>query len=276
MKHFPYSIILLALPASASVVFNFETQSEGDFFAGGGVTGWTQDSPNPPGFLGAPDSPLAYIQESSDFSGTINLTGHLGTQRANTPDGSPTTLTGDLTASGLFSNPGLVSLNIGIEDDPNDSFTTRDSFQVGVTNTLGTSLGVIGISPNAGDNTLWDIAVGATASSLNPTSFTMTRGLGYYFEIDFSSTSTEFFYGGSVSFDGSVLPGLLLTSLGSIAPASPGVFGEIAMTHIPNSSEPIGSSASTLVFDNITVIPEPSLSLLLFSLVPGFLLRRKR
>lgn len=251
------------------VAYDFESESNGDYFSNGGVsevTGWSQDTANPVAF--GDEFPLAYITPTQ-FTSTATNSGHLGTQLANTPDNASTSVSASLGLSGAVPI-GTITLNLAIVDNAADSFTGRDQFSVGVTNAGSTSIAQIDFIPNSGDDTLWDISLGVNGAAVATTGATMTAGAGYVFSIVFADSGTSFSYGASTG----GVAGSLIADLGIVAS---GDFGGIEMTHTPLAAA--GTSANELVFDNITIsdaVPEPSSSLLILSAVSGLFLRRRR
>lgn len=243
--------------ACAAIVYDFNAESLGDLFAGE-VTGWTQDSPNPSAF--GQTFPLAYIATTNFGSGGSN-SGHLGTQFANTPGNTPTTVTGALGISSVQS----VALNLAILDNNADGFAGRDAFSVSVAAVGSAPAAEIGFTPNIGDDTLWDVSLGVNGVAATATTATIQSLSGYIFKMDFGPGATIFSYGAQ--------GGTPNVVIGSRSAVSSFDLGEISMTHTPVSAA--GTSANTLVFDNIEAIPEPSSSLLIL-LGLGVLGRRRR
>jgi len=247
-----FTIVLsasLASPAfgATTVTYDFQSETLGDLFTGG-VTGWSQATPNPSAF--GTTFPLAYIASTGFGSGPTN-SGHLGTQFANTADNSPTTVSGTLGLSG--SVIGSLTLNLAILDNTADSFPGRDAFSVSVVSPSGAGIARLGLTPTVGQETQWDISIGVNGAPLTPTVASVQSLSGYIFQLDFSTASTSFRYGPQ---GGS--PSVLI---GDRAAPFTFEFGEIAMTHTPMAAA--GTSANTLVFDNIVAtIPEPSSALL--------------
>ena len=255
MKTLPKTVVIsgVALAAAATahgaVLINFDSESTGDLFAGG-VSGWTQDSTNPTAF--GQTFPLAYIASTNFGSGASNA-GHLGTQFANTPDNSATTVARSL--SGI-THAQSITLNLGILDNAADSFTGRDAFSVTVSSAGSSTLAQIGFTPTLGDGneTSWNISLGVNGAAASLTAQTLQSLSGYIFKMDFGSGATTFSYGPQ--------GGAANVLIGSRAALSSFALGEISMTHTPISAA--GTSANTLVFDNINIaIPEPSSSVLL-------------
>jgi hypothetical protein len=95
----------------------------------------------------------------------------------------------------------------------------------------------------------------------------VTASAGYIFKIDFSEGATKFSFGGSAG----GVPNVQFATRGGVGLSD---LGEIAMTHDPLAAE--GTSANSLLFDNIVVsIPEPSSAALLI-LGSAFLFGRRR
>jgi len=268
MKFFSLSIsklwILLGSTgyAATSVTYDFEAEALNDNFSDS-VVGWSQDSTNPSVF--GQTLSLAYIASTNFGTGETN-SGHLGSQFANTPDLAPTSVTGTLDFTGIDEAAPRATLNLAIIDDPTDQFVGRDSFSVSLVNRGGESLAEIAFTPTVGNLDTWDIALGVNGAPATTTSGTVTSTSGYQFTMKFGATATSFSY--ESSFGG---PDTLLGNRPTISTSS---LSAIAMTHFPIA--PAGSSASTLVFDNIVVsVPEPS-SVVLFSLGCLSLARRRR
>jgi hypothetical protein len=253
MKTLPKTVVIsgVALAAAATahgaVLINFDSESTGDLFAGG-VSGWTQDSTNPTAF--GQTFPLAYIASTNFGSGASNA-GHLGTQFANTPDNSATTVARSL--SGI-THAQSITLNLGILDNTADSFAGRDAFSVTVSSAGSSTLAQIGFTPTLGNLTSWNISLGVNGAAASLTAQTLQSLSGYIFKMDFGSGATTFSYGPQ--------GGAANVLIGSRSALSSFALGEISMTHTPISAA--GTSANTLVFDNINIaIPEPSSSVLL-------------
>jgi hypothetical protein len=257
---------LISANAATSVGYDFSSNSSGDLFTGG-VSGWSQSNSNP--FAFGQILPRAYISTSTNFGSGPGPTGHLGTQLTNTPDNSPTTVTGALGVSALDPVSPRLSLNLAILDDVLDNFPGRDDFKVALRDRSGQDMAVISLSPTVGDDLSWDVAVGVNGAAPTTTGAQVDVRAGYVFIVDFNSSSTSFFYGPS---QGTTSPVLISNE------AAVGNFGsrvaEIAMTHQPVAA--VGTSANTLAFDDIEVsVPEPSSSLLIFA-AAAFLGVRKR
>jgi hypothetical protein len=255
------SLLFSSLSNAAMVSYDFDGQQSGDLFSGG-VSGWSQDSANPSAF--GTTFPLGYIG-SVNFTGATSNGGYLGTYQANTADNSSTTLSGSLAGAGQI--PGRsVGFNVAILDNANDSFTTRDAFGVDVTNSSGASVARIDFSPNASNESAWDVAIGVNGGSTVTTAYSLTQGSGYELAIQFAAEETRFLHRAS--------SGGNLIGLGTLDRVL-GDFGDFQVSHSPQGFA--GTSANALAFDNIaTVVPEPSSSLLAVLGVSSFMLRRKR
>ena len=247
--------------AANSVTYDFESSASGDLFDGGGVAGWSQDTANPSAF--GQTFPLAYIS-ATDFGGGSSLTAHLGTQFANTPDNADTTLTGDLSSLSVY-NTMSVSFNMAIVDDSADSFEGRDAFSVGLANSAGSRVVTVGFAPVVGDNESWDVTVGTNGSTV-PTQYQLSANSAYSFSINSNTAGTDFLFGPA---GGSQVRIDTLGAVGSL-----NTITGIAFEHDPLS--PAGTSAHTMIFDNVNVqVPEPSSSLLMI-LSAGLLAVRRR
>ena len=260
--------VLLGLSAQGATTFSYDFQSEtdGDFFAGGGVDGWTQSNANPSAF--GSTSPLAYIGVK-DFGGGVSNAGFLGTKYGNTSPNTSTTVSGALNVAGApLPLRGVgVSFNLGIEDSSADPFTGRDGFSVALRDSASVNIAQIVLTPTVGDNEAWDVAVGIGNAVPSATSATVNANAGYVFKVDFSAGATDFSYAAS----GGGLPNVPFATLGGVGLSD---LGTIAMTHNPLSAE--GTSAHSLIFDDIAVsIPEPSSAALLI-LGSAFLFGRRR
>ncbi|MDC0282997.1 PEP-CTERM sorting domain-containing protein [bacterium] len=262
---------IAATPAVTSLSYDFESSTSGDLFTGGGVAGWSQDTTNPQAF--GQTFPLAYVA-STNFGGGSSVSAHLGTQQSNTPGNADTTLTGDLSSLDPIYNMLNVSFNMAVLDDSADSYEGRDAFNVALTTASGSQAATIGLTPSASNNEVWDISVGVNGST-STTPQSIVANAGYNFFISSRDNTTFFSYGAG---DGS---GLII-GLGTIvSPMSSGfnttlnsVTG-ITFEHDPLS--PVGTSAHTLAFDNISVqIPEPSSSLLMVLSAGLIAIRRRR
>ena len=259
--------VLLGLSAQGATTFSYDFESEidGDLFTGG-VTGWTQNNANPSAF--GSTSPLAYIG-IKDFGAGASNAGFLGTQFGNTSPNISTTVSGALNVSGApLPLRGVgVSFNLGIEDNSADAFLGRDGFSVALRDSANANIAQIVLTPTVGDNEVWDVAVGIGNAVPSATSATVNASSGYIFKVDFSAGATDFSYGAS----GGALPNAPFATLGGVGLSD---LGTIAMTHNPLGAE--GTSAHSLIFDNIAVsIPEPSSAALLI-LGSAFLFGRRR
>ena len=255
--------------AASSVTYDFQSSVAGDLFADGGVAGWSQDTTNPKAF--GQTFPLAYVA-ATNFGGGSSVSAHLGTQQSNTPDNADTTLTGSLSSLDPIYNMVSVSFNLAVLDDSADSYEGRDAFNVALTTASGAQAATIGLSPSATSNEVWDIAVGINGST-STTPYTISANSGYTFFIESKNNVTHFLYGpDGASFANGNKIGLgslngKVTSLNSIT--------GIAFEHDPLS--PVGTSAHTLAFDNVSVqIPEPSSSLLMVLSAGLIAIRRRR
>lgn len=258
------ALLFTSYSATAAVVYDFDSEGLDDYFDGG-VTGWTQDEANLPGFFGAAEAPHAYVS-TLNFGGGSSQVGYLGTRRANTPDGAPVTIAGSLTSGGTLPPPSIVSLNLAVLDDDTDNFADRDTFTVAVTDTANADLAVIQLIPNTSNSLLWDVSVGVNGGALVPTAAVVEVQAGYLFTVDFSNIATVFSV--ASSFPGSA--NVEISSLGAIPTAN---LGEIKLTL---AQPAIGTSASILAFDNIIAVPEPSAVMLFSTAFLGLFLRRRR
>ena len=252
-SYFALPILLCShVVASVTATFDFNSEGANDYFSDG-VSGWTQDSSNPTAF--GDTFPLAYIA-STNFGGGASNSGHLGTQFGNTSDNSSTTVSGTFSpvAGGTGTIPS-VTLNLAILDDAADSFTGTDAFTVGVQNAADVTIAQIEFTPNNGE---W-LVNGSSGISIAPNS-------GYEFKINFAEDETSYLWGNAN--DGAFI-------VFDTAPAVAGAYlAGIEMTHIPVASA--GSSANTLVFDNIVAtVPEPSALALFILGLPLLNLRRR-
>ena len=252
--------------ASTSVTYDFNSSSVGDVFAGGGVPGWTQSNSNPEAF--GQSFPLAYIA-SSNFGGGGSNAAHLGTQRANTPDNSDTTITGDLSSLAVY-NMMSVSLDMAVIDDSADAFLGRDAFSVALTTAAGAEAATIGFNPTTGNNEQWDVSVGVNGNT-STTGQVISAGSGYTFYINSRDNPTSFSF--SAADDSGLTIGLgtingIVTDLNSVT--------GISFEHDTLSLEP-GTSAHTMVIEDVSVqIPEPSSSLLMVLSAGLIAIRRRR
>jgi len=270
MKNFSLSNLVLGgfLASAASlgaavVTYDFNSETSGDLFSNG-VTGWSQDTANPVAF--GTEFPLGYIS-SVNFTGSASNAGFLGTYNGNTADNSSTTVSGSLAGSGQIAGR-AVSFNMAIVDNAADSFTTRDAFTVAVTNDSGTAVARLDFSPDSGNDSSWNVAIGVNGGATVATAYSLTQGSGYEIALQFLGDETRFLHRAST--------GGNFIGLGTLAPAV-GTFGEFQATHNPLGLA--GTSANALIFDDISagaVIPEPSSSLLAVLGVSSLVLRRKR
>jgi hypothetical protein len=258
------ALLFSTFSASAAVVYDFDSEGLDDYFDSA-VTGWTQDAANMPGFSGDPDIPHAYVSTLNFGSGPSQV-GFLGTRRANTADGSPVTIAGSLASSGTLPVPGRISLNLAILDDATDNFAGRDAFTIAVTDTGSSDLAVIHLNPDPSDLILWDISVGVNGGTLATTSASLQAQGGYLLTVDFNSLSTVFSLASSS-------PGSSNVAFSTLDAVPAADLGEIKMT----LAQPgVGTSATGLAFDNITIVPEPSTAILFSSAFLGLFLRRRK
>ena len=258
------SVLLSSSSFSAvSASFDFESETLNDLFSDS-VTDWSQDQSNPSAFGAI--QPLGYIA-STDFGFGASNAGHLGTRRGNLAPNSPTTVTGvfDFVGAGTVFNPQLT-LNVAITDPGSVSFPGRDAFSVAVTDGSSATVAQIDFTPNALDNTLWDLGVGVNGAPVSSSSASVSVGFAYEFKIDFGAASTSFLYGSAL--------GGATVNIATLDPASGSQMAEIEITHNPLATE--GTSANTIVFDNIVAsVPEPSACALLLLSLPLFAARRR-
>ena len=256
------SPLLGSAMAASSVTYDFDSSSSGDLFEGAAISGWSQTNSNPSAF--GQTFPLAYVSATDFGSGSSN-SAHLGTQFANTPDNSDTTLTGSLSSVNP-SNTMVASFRMAILDNAADSFEGRDGFSVALKTTAGQEAATIGFSPTAGDNEGWDVSVGVNGST-STTPVQISALTGYTFSVNASHTGTTFQYGDSAG------AFVLLETAGPITDLDS--VGFISFTHDPLAD--VGTSANTLAFDNVMVqIPEPSSSLLMVLSAGLIAIRRRR
>ncbi|YCM42620.1 PEP-CTERM sorting domain-containing protein [Verrucomicrobiaceae bacterium 227] len=256
--------LALACPALAatSLSYDFNGETNGAFFTGG-VTGWTQDNPNPTAF--GQVFPIAYIGQKNLGAGS-SLVGQLGTELANQADNSPTTVSGAFEFTGTDTISPQVTLNLGIIDNDADSFTGRDAFSVAVTAGASQTIAQINFTPTAGDVTTWDVSVGVNGDPVTATGAKVTAVAGYAFQFDFGPSATSILYGSATTG-----ANVLVANLDSVS--NYGITG-IAMTHTPLAAA--GTSLNYLVFDDIVAsVPEPS-TFALFLLGLPFLTARRR
>lgn len=263
----------LTVPFSSgatAITFDFESETLDDIFADGEVTDWTQDIANPPSInFGAGltvDFPMAYIQDTeirlgagapvpSGYlfgSGATNA-GYLGTFRGNQADGSPTTVSTTFDASTLNATVPQVIMNLGILDDPDDNFESRDDFTVALAGGGGGTLATIGFVQSGLDDDAWNITVSADGAAPTVLAQTALSNTGYTFTVDFESTGTIFSFAPA---DGSG-SSTFLSSQPSVTDFFDNVTG-IDITHEPGAVPE--DSATALVFDDITIVPEPTSS----------------
>ncbi|MDA7675863.1 PEP-CTERM sorting domain-containing protein [Akkermansiaceae bacterium] len=256
-----FSPLLGSAMAASSITYDFNSSSSGDLFEGAGVSGWSQANSNPTAF--GQTFPLAYVSATDFGSGSSN-SAHLGTQFANTPDNSDTTLTGDLSSVNP-SNTMVASFSMAILDNAADSFEGRDGFSVALKTTAGQEAATIGFSPTAGDNEGWDVSVGVNGST-STTPVQISSLTGYTFSVNASHTGTTFQYGATSA-------NVLLATAAPITELD--TVGFISFTHDPLAD--VGTSINTLAFDNVMVqIPEPSSSLLMILSAGLIAVRRRR
>lgn len=254
---------------SAATLYDFNAlASDGSVHFSNAVAGWTQSTTNPT-FDGA-DVPLAYI-DSAALGGSVSSAGYLGTIRGNLVPNAPTTLTGTLntgTPTAITGN--TLSIDISFLDDAADSFTSRDSFSIGITNSLDLSVASLSFNPNGGDANLWDVSFEVGGIVTN-SSVTLSSNTGYRLFVDFLDTSVQFGYGSTTSSSASTYFGTSSTTA-----AGTSEFGNLLLTHTPNGAA--GSSANALVFDNVAInpVPEPSAALLLGVSALGLFRRNRR
>ena len=249
--------------SAVTASFDFESETLNDFFSDS-VTGWSQDQSNPSAF--GSEIPLAYIA-TTDFGFGSSNTGHLGTQFGNLSPNAPTTVTGAFNFVGVGTAPNpQVALNLAIIDPGSASFPGRDAFSVALTDGVSASIAQIDFTPDALDDTSWDVALGVNGDPVSSSSASVTVGSAYEFVIEFGATSTNFLYGSAV--------GGATVGIDTLGPASGSQMAEIEMTHNPLAAE--GTSANTFVFDNIFAsVPEPSSCALLLLCLPLFAARRR-
>jgi len=251
--------------ASSSVTYDFNSSSVGDVFAGGGVPGWTQSNSNPEAF--GQSFPLAYIA-SSNFGGGGSNAAHLGTQRANTPDNSDTTITGDLSSLTPY-NMMSVSLDMAIIDDSADAFLGRDAFSVALTTATGAEAATIGFNPTTGNSESWNISVGVNGNT-STTGQVISSEAGYTFYIDSRDNTTSFSFSAADG-SGSVI------GLGSVDALVTGLNSVTGISFEHDTLSGPGTSAHTMVIEDISVqIPEPSSSFLMVLSAGLIAIRRRR
>ncbi|MDB4666574.1 hypothetical protein OAK94_01545 [bacterium] len=249
--------------SAVTASLDFESETLNDFFSDS-VTDWSQDQTNPSAF--GSEIPLAYIA-TTDFGFGSSNTGHLGTQFGNLSPNASTTVTGAFNFVGVGTAPNpQVTLNLAIIDPGSASFPGRDAFSVAVTDGVSATIAQIDFTPDALDDTSWDVALGVNGAPVSSSSASVTVGSAYEFVIEFGATSTNFLYGSAV--------GGATVGIGARGPALGSQMAEIEMTHNPLAAE--GTSANTFVFDNIFAsVPEPSSCALLLLCLPLFAARRR-
>ncbi|MBK1883047.1 hypothetical protein JIN85_11515 [Luteolibacter pohnpeiensis] len=265
MKSLKLSLFSLALlPAStlsAAVVYDFQSESDYDYFDGE-VSGWTQSESNP--VLVDGTAPLGEV-ETLDYFGTANKVGVFGTAYNNSPFNATTSVSGALPASTSLVNS-QVSLDFAIANDA----AVRDSFSIAITDLSSTTVASIIFTPDSGDSTLWTISYTIGGSS-GSTTFSLTANAEYSFYFNFNDSTTSLFYGGYG--ESSSLIATSTTSFDSSAE-----LGDIVISNTQTDFETdAGNSTNVAIFDNIAtaVIPEPSVALL--GGIAGLgLLRRRR
>ncbi|MFD2256114.1 PEP-CTERM sorting domain-containing protein [Luteolibacter algae] len=257
--------VVAAGSASAAVSYNFNSETDFDFFTGGGVSGWSQDQANPS--IGSVVRPMAFI-ENATFAGTASFAGHLGTEVANLSPSATTTLTGSLTGAGAVSNS-RVSLNFAIADSVTSGLLTRDSFEIAILDDTSSELAALLFTADPASSTTWKISYRLAGGMLVDTASTAIAGSGYFLAFDFSDTTGKISYGTATAGVGTNL-------IGEGALTSADDLGAINISHIPVAAE--GTSVNKIIFDNInaaTTVPEPS-SALLLALGGLALIRRRR
>jgi hypothetical protein len=279
---FGLSFCLIPLVGIASAAtqlnYDFDSSSSGDLFSGSGVSGWSQDGANPSAF--GQTFPLAYVS-ATNFGGGSSNSAHLGTQLANTPGNTGTTVTGSLTsltAGGQQNAPHIynmvnASFNLAVLDDSSDSFAGRDGFSVALTTASGAEAATIGLSPTSGNNDSWDVSVGVNGST-SATGATITANSAYTFYIESLDGATTFKFeaanGTGNTWINSIDSGVASPFTNTLNQVT-----GIAFSHDPLASA--GTSANTLAFDEISVqIPEPSSSLLMVLSAGLIAIRRRR
>ena len=270
LKSFSVHVVGLSALLSASsfsavtASFDFESETLNDFFSDS-VTGWSQDQSNPSAF--GSEIPMSYIA-TTDFGFGSSNTGHLGTQFGNLSPNASTTVTGafNFVGAGTATNP-EVTVNLAIIDPGSASFPGRDAFSVAITDGVSATIAQIDFTPDSLDDTLWNVGVGVNGAPVTSSSASVTVGSAYEFRIEFGASSTSFLYGSAV--------GGATVGIDTLDPASGSQMAGIEMTHNPLATE--GTSANTLVFDNIvaSVVPEPSSCALLLLCLPLFAARRR-
>jgi hypothetical protein len=239
-----------------------------------GVTGWSQDNPNPEANFDKID-PLAYI-DTWDFGSGDTDAGHLGTTYGNDPFGLSTTVSTD---TGVLNFLGLepvlltpkVSLNLAIGVIDLNSYPNRDAFSVELMSSTDLTLAEIKFVPTVGEPSKWDVSVG-TNGNLIQTSASIVAGASYKFDISLGAATTFSYGSPSQDADWAIeTPGISFLPFGGLSYED---MDSIAMTHIPLADGQ--TTANYLVFDDIVLsVPEPSGAALLL-LGSAFLMGRRR
>ena len=251
MKSFFYSLIVISIAgaAQAATSYNFQAELTNDYFTSE-VTDWTQSNLNPIG--GGGERPLAYIASNAG-----NNFGVLGTAIGNHPTQATTTVTGALTPTNSLTNA-IVSVDLSLF--ANTGYSVYDSFAVSIGGTSD-SAATIAFTPGAAG--IWTLSYdfgGVTGTSAS----TVTAGFLYNFQFIFADGSTQVFYDGA------------LVASASTSYNAAELIDSIAISHTQTgASNTWGASSNGITFDNISVVPEPSVALLgaIGSLA---LLRRRR
>jgi len=250
MKSFFYSLIVISIAsaAHAATSYNFQDESTNDYFTTE-VVGWTQSNLNP---VGTSEKPLSYISTNAG-----NNFGVLGTAVGNHPTQATTTVTGALTPTNSLTNA-IVSVDLSLFANP--GFSVYDSFAVSIGGTSDSAATIV-FTPGAAG--VWALSYdfgGVTGSSTS----TATAGFLYNFQFIFGNGTTQVFYDGA----------LVASAATSYSAAE--LIDSIAISHTQTgASNTWGASSNGITFDNIAVVPEPSVALLgaIGSLA---LLRRRR
>jgi hypothetical protein len=147
------------------------------------------------------------------------------------------------------------------------TFPGRDSFGFSVHNTSGFNLVTIRFQPDTVNSNLLNITWSTGASSSVTTGWAIEYDGFYHLEMDFAQVGSDIQFGATVSSTNTVtfngtLPGLAGETWGSIG-------SDFVLT--------TGTAGDNyMVFDNINVVPEPSMSVFLSVVAMGGLLRRRR